>query len=440
MVLSQLTQPIIVIGGGTFGISTAYHLSTKGYTNVTVLDRFSVPSFEAAGNDINKIVRTEYPEPLYTKLASDARDIWRDSNGLFAGLYHPSGWIIGATDRSTPFVEASMRSAKALGVEPPKLVSTEEIHEKWPIMNGDFEGWKSFWSPNAAWVNAREGIVRMAQKAIDAGVRYVSGSAGYAKQLLYDENQTCVGVKCADGTAYFGSKIILAAGAAAGSLLDLENQIVAKGHVVGHIQLTPDEVEEYKDMPILDHLEGGTSTAAVYQESANKLLGILFPPQEDGIMKIGAVHFVTNYAKTFNGISLPRYRSDNPKDGIPAVVEARLRKWMETCVPKLAHREWIETRICWDGDMADYHFLITPHPRHKNLDIAIGGSAHGFKFLPVLGKYIVEMMEGTLDPEIAKKWRWRPGLELSDYTTNPHPEKPEDLNGMPGWGAVKSSL
>lgn len=194
MVLSQLTQPIIVIGGGTFGTSTAYHLSTKGYTNVTVLDRFSVPSFEAAGNDINKIVRTEYPEPLFTKLASDARAIWRDSNGLFTGLYHPSGWIIGATDRSKPFVEASMRSAKALGVEPPKLVSTEEIHEKWPIMNGDFEGWKSFWSPNAAWVNAREGIVRMAQKAIDAGVRYVSGSAGYAKQLLYDENQTCVGV------------------------------------------------------------------------------------------------------------------------------------------------------------------------------------------------------------------------------------------------------
>ena len=53
----------------------------------------------------------------------------------------------------------------------------------------------------------------------------------------------------------FGSKIILAAGAATGSSLDLENQIVAKGHVVGHIQLTPDEVEEFIDMPILDHMK-----------------------------------------------------------------------------------------------------------------------------------------------------------------------------------------
>ncbi|KAL4998746.1 hypothetical protein BDV10DRAFT_200986 [Aspergillus recurvatus] len=353
MALSQLTQPIIVIGGGAFGTSTAYHLFTKGYTNVTVLDRFPLPAFEAAGNDINKL------------------DIWRDRIGLFAGLYHPSGWIIGVTDRSTPFVEASMRSAKTLGVDPPKLVSTEEIREKWPVMNGGFAGWKSFWSPNAAWVNAREGIVRMAQEAINAGVKYASGSAEYAKKPLYDENQACVGVKCADGTSYFGSKIILAAGAAAGSLFGLENQVVAKGHAVGHIQLTPDEVEEYKDMPILDHLEGGTR--------------YLHGP------------FHINYTKSFNGISLPRYRSDNPRNGIPAVVEARQRKWMEKCVPKLAHREWVETRICW--------------------------------FLPVFGKYIVEMME-----------RWTPGLELSDYTTNPHPEKLEDMNEMPGWGPVKSSL
>ncbi|KAL5343175.1 FAD dependent oxidoreductase [Aspergillus crustosus] len=421
---SQLSDPIVVIGGGTFGTTTAFYLAKKGYTNVTVLDRFPVPSFEAAGNDINKVVRTEYPEPLYTKLASDARDLWRDPNGLFAGLYNPSGWIIGATDRSTPFVEASVKSAKALGVEPPRLVSTDEIHKQWPAMNGGFQGWKSYWSPNAAWVNAREGIVRMANEAIKSGVRYVSGSSGYGKQLLFDENQTCVGVKCADGTTYYGSQIILAAGAAAGSLLDLEDQIVAKGHTVGHIQLSPEEVEKYRSMPILDHLEGG----------------ILFPPQEDGIMKIGAIHFVTNYAKSLKGISLPRYRSDNPKDGIPAKIEARLRKWMETCVPELAHREWVETRICWDGDMADYHFLITPHPKHTNLKIAIGGSAHGFKFLPVLGKYIVEMMEGTLDPEIAKKWKWRPGTQLADYSTNPHPENPEDLNDMPGWGNVKSSL
>lgn len=83
--------------------------------------------------------------------------------------------------------------------------------------------------------------------------------------------------------------------------------------------------------------------------------------------------------------------------------------------------------------MPDYNFLISPHPTHRNLNIAIGGSAHGFKFLPVLGKYIVEMMEGKLDAETTRKWRWRPGVVPADHTTNPHQEEPTDLNSLPGW-------
>jgi sarcosine oxidase / L-pipecolate oxidase len=64
-------------------------------------------------------------------------------------------------------------------------------------------------------------------------------------------------------------------------------------------------------------------------------------------MKVGAIHFVTNFAESNRGVSLPRYRSDNPNDGVPAKMEARLRKWMTEFVPELADREWFETRICW---------------------------------------------------------------------------------------------
>ena len=82
--------------------------------------------------------------------------------------------------------------------------------------------------------------------------------------------------------------------------------------------------------------------------------------------------------------------------------------------------------------MADYSFLITPHPTHRNLKLAIGGSAHGYKFFPVLGKYIVEMMEDILDPAIAQKWRWRPGLK-DDHDSSPHFVELKDINSFPGW-------
>ena len=162
------------------------------------------------------------------------------------------------------------------------------------------------------------------------------------------------------------------------------------------------------------------------------MIGIIVPPQEDNIMKVGAVHFVTNYTKpkAAGGISLPRYRTDNPSDTVPAKIETRLRNWLKEFLPDLADREWTTTRICWDGNMPDYNFLISRHPAHSNLDLAIGGSAHAYKFLPVLGKYIVQMMDGTLDAATAKKWEWRPGVEASGYDSNPHPGVSDDLNDL----------
>jgi hypothetical protein len=51
-------------------------------------------------------------------------------------------------------------------------------------------------------------------------------------------------------------------------------------------------------------------------------------------------------------------------------------------------------------------FIISPHAAAKGLYIATGGNFHGFKFFPVLGKYIVDMLEGGLSPELMNKWAW----------------------------------
>ncbi len=38
--------------------------------------------------------------------------------------------------------------------------------------------------------------------------------------------------------------------------------------------------------------------------------------------------------------------------------------------------------------------MITPHPACGDLYMATCGSFHGFKFFPVLGKYVVQMLDG----------------------------------------------
>jgi sarcosine oxidase / L-pipecolate oxidase len=54
--MATKTNSIIIIGCGTWGASTALHLARRGYTDVTVLDPYEVPSAISAGNDVNKIV------------------------------------------------------------------------------------------------------------------------------------------------------------------------------------------------------------------------------------------------------------------------------------------------------------------------------------------------------------------------------------------------
>lgn len=62
--------PIIIVGAGAWGLSTALHLRQAGHTDVTVFERAErVPSPYSAAWDINKIVRPEYEDGFYTELA-----------------------------------------------------------------------------------------------------------------------------------------------------------------------------------------------------------------------------------------------------------------------------------------------------------------------------------------------------------------------------------
>lgn len=64
------SDPVAIIGGGAFGLSTALELSNQGYTNITVFEKDEeIPSRWSAANDLNKIMRAEYEDDFYTDLA-----------------------------------------------------------------------------------------------------------------------------------------------------------------------------------------------------------------------------------------------------------------------------------------------------------------------------------------------------------------------------------
>lgn len=59
-----------------------------------------------------------------------------------------------------------------------------------------------------------------------------------------------------------------------------------------------------------------------------------------------------------------------------------------------------------DGITPNQDFIISDHPHCRNLYIATGGSFHGWKFLPIIGKYVVQLLDGTLENELRLRWAW----------------------------------
>jgi hypothetical protein len=51
-------------------------------------------------------------------------------------------------------------------------------------------------------------------------------------------------------------------------------------------------------------------------------------------------------------------------------------------------------------------FIISPHSAADGLYLATCGSFHGYKFFPVIGKYVVQMLENRLPTSLKEKWAW----------------------------------
>lgn len=133
------------------------------------------------------------------------------------------------------------------------------------------------------------------------------------------------------------------------------------------------------------------------------------PPNTDNELKISCDRSFTNTTELCPGV----FGSAPPADG-PSIYSA-LRGEMASEMAAVyrgilgepRQRLNIEgSRICWDAITPTQDFLISEHPECPNLWLATGGSFHAWKFLPTLGKYIVQLLEGKLSSDLTERWHW----------------------------------
>ncbi|HEY2016268.1 MAG TPA: FAD-dependent oxidoreductase, partial [Bryobacteraceae bacterium] len=73
---------------------------------------------------------------------------------------------------------------------------------------------------------------------------------------------------------------------------------------------------------------------------------------------------------------------------------AEVRAYMARRFPALARQPLNESRVCQYENTSSGDFLIDRHPRWRNVWLVGGGSGHGFKHGPAVGRYVTQLLSG----------------------------------------------
>lgn len=292
---------VLIVGGGEFGATTAVELLRSGnYSAVTVLDRAAeVPALDAASTDINKVVRFDYADEDYAKLAREAVRRWNGAEweGVYFQCVECEGMRLGdeqnrRTDCRTGVILRGLTDGNwrriydnVRGLEPGvQLLDTpdsvrQRLSPSSKAVVGKSALVRSYWNPSGGWVHASGAITRLYDEITRRGGKLVPRAELQSLILTKDEGDV-LGVRCADGREFYADKVVLALGSWTGGHPALkgllpDGLLVPTGQTVAAVQLTPSEQEQYKDIPTIANLDG----SGYYS----------FPPNQDGLVKF-ALH------------------------------------------------------------------------------------------------------------------------------------------------------
>lgn len=274
-------ESVIIIGGGNFGASTAFHLLKLGVKTVILVDNGPRPNPRAASHDINKIVRDDYPDLLYLRMLKKAMAIWRQ-DPLFAPWYHQVGML---RADPTSFSNLSMAAYKAEGVETKsRFLTPDQVRSFWPtaFSTTNLEGVDEvLYNPSAGYGQADKALSEMLEAAVRRNVQFVQAEA---ERLLFGPDGQVTGVLLSNGEVKTADKVLIAAGARTPELLvksapenkslHAGDRLLATGAVSFFAKAEGETFEKLKDIPVFKNclpqvkgtrsLSGSSSVCAAY--------------------------------------------------------------------------------------------------------------------------------------------------------------------------------
>ncbi|SCO57232.1 related to fructosyl amino acid oxidase [Fusarium fujikuroi] len=397
------SEPILIIGGGAFGLSTVVHLLRAGYKDIAVLDKDEeIPSRWSAANDLNKIVRAEYEDPLYQDLTVKAIEAWQTP--LFAPHFHQVGFLHCVSGKAPKEALDTLNRFRAAAERDPRmrshlspLDSQEDIADAvWQYKDSAFPGWNGYFNRFDGYAHSGNALKSIFLATRAQGVKYILGAAGAVSEIVYEKTSSvrkAKGVKTTGGLFYSSNLVIVSVGAAGAKLVpEIGKQLVAKSWSVAHLHLTDDETSALRGIPV------------TYARD----LGFFFEPDpKTNLLKLCPMGggFINTDPKT--GIS--HAPTDLKQSAfLPEGDEKQLRELVRQTLPQFADRPFVKKTLCWFADTADSDFIIDYVPNTSSSVLFLSGdSGHGFKFFPIFGGFVKDLLQSEKGEQPEARWRWK---------------------------------
>ncbi|MBL8531010.1 MAG: FAD-dependent oxidoreductase [Hyphomonadaceae bacterium] len=352
---------VIVVGAGVFGAWTAEHLRRAG-KRVLLVDQMGPANARASSGGESRMTRSAYGrDAIYTRMALASLEEWRRlSQRATLPLFHNAGVLFFFAEM-VDYARDSIAVHRELNL-PLEQLDHDAMAQRWPQI--DFTGVTlGLFEPEFGALMARRGVEETVARFVAQGGEYrlahaTPGPDGHHVLL--------------DGEAARAEAIVYACGPWLPKVFPelLGQRIFVTRQEVAFIA-PPDGDERFEPaaLPGWADFNGGD-------------LYYGFPNLEGRGFKI---------ARDTHG---PDFDPDTGDRRMSEDGAALLRAFADRRFPALAGRPFTEFRVCQYENSSNGDFLIDRHPDLEGAFLLGGGSGHGFKHGPEVGRMMADLVLG----------------------------------------------
>jgi sarcosine oxidase len=361
---------VIVVGVGGHGAAALAHIARRGL-KVLGLERFGIPHAQGSSHGLNRLLRVAYGEgAIYVPIVRRARELWLElSRAAGEELFVPTGSLdVGYPDRLT--VPRALASCRAHGLAHDMMDAAETMRR--------FPGWRldadqvALFQPDGGLVRTERSILAHARLALAAGAEIRANTP----------------VSRIEEMIGGGARVVTSRG-----VFEAGQVVVSAGAYLPRLVPALARISEVRRIPVGWF---APRDPALYAPDRFPVWTLDSPLGEFYGVPLDQGHPGVKLGGPSSGDQPGRWIADpetvdrrpTPVDEAP-LAAALARHLPGAAGPALDVQSGL---ITWTPDG---HFVIDRAPGQPSTLVVSACSGHGFKFTPVIGEIVADLIAGA---------------------------------------------